>query len=159
MLYITTQPIIAISEIPSCENDGQFIIHCRKRQRRPPLIEFVLCLVAGCLRRRVGVGLPSATPMRGGSKVEVYEEGPLTPPPLSSASVSPNNQLVSLVKVEQRRAAFRFRGTKSKRLGAEAARLGACRPSPENFSCWCLKATHTHTHTPCTAPSQLHSTG
>lgn len=49
IFYITIPSIIAILEIPQCENDDQFIIHCSKSQQRLHLIEFVLYFVAGCL--------------------------------------------------------------------------------------------------------------
>lgn len=72
IFYITILSIIAISEVPQCENDDQFIIQCSKSQQRLHLIEFVLYFVAGCLLATEVVEiLSTAIPvLAGGGGVE-----------------------------------------------------------------------------------------
>lgn len=114
IFYITILSIIAILEIPQCENDDQFIIHCSKSQQRLHLIEFVLYFVAGCLLAMEVVEiLSTAIPALAGGRWGV-EEGwgqerrggvkggkdeptptPTPPPPRGPACVFPNNQLVA----------------------------------------------------------------
>lgn len=110
IFYITILSIIAILEIPQCENDDQFIIHCSKSQQRLHLIEFVLYFVAGCLlAMEVLEILSTAIPALaggggvsrkgGGKSGEGGEErkgrSPHPPPPRGPACVFPNNQLVA----------------------------------------------------------------
>lgn len=107
IFYITILSIIAILEIPQCENDDQFIIHCSKSQQRLHLIEFVLYFVAGCLLAvEVVEILSTAIPAlaggvsrKGGGKSGEGGEGRKgrahPPPPRGPACVFPNNQLVA----------------------------------------------------------------